>query len=417
MRSRGVAVEWIAALERYAHRFHGAVGARHHVASPLGAWLLLALTARARGDDPDLTEALGMAPAAAAEVPVALLEHPHPLVAAGSAVWHRDGIDLTRLAAWRAGLPATTTFGPLPDQAGLDSWARGQTFGLIDSFPLTLTPAVVLAMASALATRVSWDEPFEVADAAALGGSAWASRLTRVLRTPGHGHRSFVARSQHAGEVIVHVASANRYGGRGEGAAGLHVVSVAAAAEVDPERVLAAAYELGPSAALDRRSPARVSLFDLPLGESPLWTIREQPMVSHHREVCAAVLPCWSATSEHDLSARPFGFAAVSGVLAPMLGISGGEFEARQAATARYSRYGFEAAAVTADFALTSLPSQVTVREAELRFGHPYAVVAVASQYVVPAGAEYSEPGPWHGVPVFSAWVSEPEDLPDTETH
>jgi hypothetical protein len=38
-------------------------------------------------------------------------------------------------------------------------------------------------------------------------------------------------------------------------------------------------------------------------------------------------------------------------------------------------------------------------REAELRFDHPYAVVATA------AGA-----GPWAGLPVFSAWVTEPED-------
>lgn len=173
---------------------------------------------------------------AAAEVPAALLEHPHPLVAAGSAVWHREGSDLTRLAAWRAALPAATTFGPLP---------------------------------------------FEVADAAALGGSAWASRLTRVPRTPGHSHRSFVGR----------------------------------VATVDDPR------------AADGLPPPR---------------------------------------------------------------------------------------AVTGHFALTSMPSEVTVREAELRFGHPYAVVAVASQYVVRAGSEYSEPGPWHGVPVFSAWVSEPEDVPDT---
>jgi hypothetical protein len=36
-----------------------------------------------------------------------------------------------------------------------------------------------------------------------------------------------------------------------------------------------------------------------------------------------------------------------------------------------------------------------------LRFGPPYAVVAVTTD---PAG------GPWHGVPVFSAWVARPTD-------
>ncbi|MBM0239098.1 hypothetical protein JNW88_21720 [Micromonospora sp. ATA32] len=51
---------------------------------------------------------------------------------------------------------------------------------------------MVLALASALATRISWTDPFEVAPADALGpDSAWAGRLTRVLRSPRHGHRAW----------------------------------------------------------------------------------------------------------------------------------------------------------------------------------------------------------------------------------
>ena len=38
-------------------------------------------------------------------------------------------------------------------------------------------------------------------------------------------------------------------------------------------------------------------------------------------------------------------------------------------------------------------------REAELRFDHPYAVVATATGT-----------GPWADLPVFSAWVADPED-------
>jgi len=37
-------------------------------------------------------------------------------------------------------------------------------------------------------------------------------------------------------------------------------------------------------------------------------------------------------------------------------------------------------------------------RTATLRFGHPYAAVARAIG------------GEWDGVPVFSAWITEPED-------
>jgi hypothetical protein len=49
------------ALDRYAARFHARVGTGHHVASPLGAWLLLALCGPAsHGPTRDqLTDVLG----------------------------------------------------------------------------------------------------------------------------------------------------------------------------------------------------------------------------------------------------------------------------------------------------------------------------------------------------------------------
>lgn len=37
-------------LSRYAENLHAQIGAEHHVASPLGAWLLLALSATAATD-------------------------------------------------------------------------------------------------------------------------------------------------------------------------------------------------------------------------------------------------------------------------------------------------------------------------------------------------------------------------------
>jgi hypothetical protein len=81
---------------------------------------------------------------------------------------------------------------------------------------------------------------------------------------------------------------------------------------------------------------------------------------------------------------------------------------------ARYGRYGFEAVAVSGLFTVTSEPPEGVARIAELRFGHPYAVVAVATDTERDADGQVVT-GPWHGVPVFSAWVSEPEDLPEHE--
>ncbi|WP_328459707.1 serpin family protein [Actinoplanes sp. NBC_00393] len=378
--------EWVSALAKYAQRFHAAAGDKHHVASPLGAWLVLALAASAETAGEELGEVLGMAPADAAPVAAALLDKPHPLVAAASAVWYAQGrVDPHRLDAWRGTLPAATTFGPLPDQAALNRWARDHTFGLIDKFPVELTPQVVLLLASALATKLSWDTPFDVVPGETLGG-AWGSRLKQVLRTPVGGHTAFVATSQPAGDVIVHVAPATDE----ESKARVQVVSVAAAPDVAADRVIAAAYEIG----RDPSAVARKSLFDLPLGDGPLWTIREERAAMHAAEQVSAVLPSWSATSEHDLSAPGLGFDAAARVLGFL-----SDFEAKQAATARFGRYGFEAAAVTGFATLTSMPAERTVRFGELRFAHPFAVVAVTGQ-----------PGPWDGVPVFSAWVTAPHD-------
>ncbi|MFI7436030.1 hypothetical protein [Micromonospora haikouensis] len=430
-----------APLARYAARLHASAGDRHHVASPLGAWLLLALCASAApagdaagpdgnagpagldGDVADLAEALGTAPARAARIAADLLDAPHPLVPSATAVWHRPGTETAGLDAWRAALPRATGTGPLPDQARLDAWAREHSLGLIERFPLALDPRVVLALASAVATRISWATPFDLAPAGVLGpDSPWAGRLTRVLRTPAHGHRAWIATTPEAGDVAVHVAAAQPAGNGAGGAdtgtdggggtdtagAGLSVVSVAAAPGVAPADVLAAAYRI--AAAADADEPAgRRSLFDLPLGDTPLWTLREEAVRTfapdRREQRHTAALPCWSARDEHDLTG--IGFAAAGRVLAPLVGA--GDVRARQAVAARYSRYGFAAAAVTGMFARVSLPPLGVARVAELRFGHPYAVVAVATDR---RGAVV---GPWHGVPVFSGWVAEPDDVADAD--
>ena len=389
-------------LAGYARRLHAVAGPRHHVASPLGAWLLLALCASASQEDirDSLNGTLGCDSADAAEIAAGLLAAPHPAVPAAAGVWQRHTTSET-LERWLSGLPPQVETGPLTTQAALDEWARQHTSGLIDRFPIDIGPAVYLVIATALATRVSWERPFDLAPASALGRSSpWAAELRQVLRTPeGPGHQQFVAATQAAGDVAVHAARARD---------GLLVVSVAAGLAVPAGDVLAAAYELAPALATGR-SVARRSLFDLPLGDGPLWAITERTAQiksgEPREERCAAVLPAWTAQSQHDLADPSLGFAAAAQALAP-----GDPWEARQAAMARYSRTGFEAAAVTglAVALAMRVPRTGLVRTAELRFGRPYAVVAVSVD--TPDSRRPGHPGPWHGLPVFSAWVADPED-------
>ncbi|MEV6370681.1 hypothetical protein AB0L86_27725 [Micromonospora musae] len=386
---------------------HRLIGGEHHIASPLGAWLLLALVgpAAAGGTRAELEEVLGADADHAAATARALLDTPHPLVASASALWERAAIDA--LAQWRAALPESTETGPLPDQPALDAWARERTLGMIEKFPLTVGPETILVMATALATRVAWATPFQVAPADELGpASAWASELRQVLRTPWHGHTCWIAGTARAGDVAVHAAEARpeRVDGR---ESGLLVVSVAATPDVPAPDVLAAAHEVATNATTFP-GRGRRSLYDLPLGETPLWTIREEHTRSFGREeLFSALLPCWKAESRHELTAKGLGFDTAVRALGELMGAPDLAYEATQAAVARYGRYGFEAAAVTALAAVAGLPPEAVVRAAELRFGHPYAVVAVATDTRdgVPAG-------PWHGLPVYSAWVARPEELP-----
>jgi hypothetical protein len=387
----------------YASRLHAVAGDRHHVASPLGAWLLLALAAPASSGAARaaLAEVLGCTPEAAARSAARLLDAPHPLVACAAAAWTKADLEPGgRLRQWRLGLPDAVESGDLPGRAALDGWARDHTFGLIDKFPLDSAAEVALLLATALATKVSWQVPFALAPATDLGrASGWSGRLEHVLRTPdpalGPGHRQFIAAADEAGDVAVHAAAARD---------GLAVYSVAAGPDVPPARVLAAAYRIGCADAIG--APAgRRDLAGLPLGDGPAWTLREES-AADHRDLCTAVLPAWSAQTQLDLTDPGLGFGTAIRALLP----GGRPWDARQAAMARYTRTGFEAAAVTMAAGFLALrPANARRRVADLRFGHPYAVVAVTTDE---AGAAGGSPA-WHGLPVFSAWVARPEDAAD----
>lgn len=396
-RTRQASAEVADCVARYAARLHSAIGAGHQVASPLGAWLLLALTGPASHgtDRATITDALGCDVDEAAQAAGELLASPHPVVAAATAVWGTGGEPLSAdFARWRAALPPQVATGPIPDNAGLDAWSREHTFGLIDRFPIRDAEKAYLVLASALATKVSWQLPFDLAPGDSLGpASPWAGELNQVLHTPDGenrpGHVQFIAVTAEAGDVAVHMATAT---------GGLLVVSVIAHPEVPADLVLAAAHRIGTATARGE-TVAKRDLADLPLGETALWLLREE--TAPGPDACVAVLPAWSARSVHNLANPSLGLAAAKKALAGSID----PWEARQSAMARYSRTGFEAAAVSAMAVFLAMRRPGRRRLAELRFGHPYAVVAVALKGNATAGSD-----PWQALPVFSAWVSEPED-------
>lgn len=382
-----------AAVRRFGPAITDAILTDHGVASPLGVWLLYAQVAPAASGRAReaLEDALTVSAAQARQGADDLLGAVHPAVAAALAVWLRPAYLTPDADAWTSTLSPAVERGPVPTQADADRWAGERTRGLIERFPTAITPSTAIVLASALATKLSWRVPFERAETRDLGGP-FASTGATALRTPEQGHRVLLVRTDAAGTVAVHVAAS---------ADGFSVASVIGDAALPATRIQRAALEAwdvlaGSDSGRIVPLPAQAT--------GPAWTVSERSGFGA-REQGVAVLPAWTAESTHDLSrapGMPAAFATLAGLLRP--GFSPASFDAAQAAVARYTREGFEAAAVTSiSVRAAGIPRKATVRVLDVRFGHPYAVVAG----VLP-GRSRGTASRWDGVPVFSAWISRP---------
>jgi Serpin (serine protease inhibitor) len=416
-------------VDGYARRVYPSVLDQHGgagVASPLGVWLLLAAcVSGARGSQlAALEQALGCSPSEAGALLAQFLHAPPPALRVAIALWVAAGDATSAVSEWSRGLPDGVQSGSMPSQEEADAWARHETLGLIRAFPLDIDETTRIVLASALATKVSWEKPFDVAPAAeGLGGaSPWRGAVGRLLWDAEPSGHALIASTRSAGLVAVHCAVARE---------GLTVISVSGDPGVERSALLEAAHEVGD--ALSRGGgDVACSLWDLPLGPGHSWEITEREVDVYVPEpqperIAGVALPAWSVRTELDLTRSPaFAADAALETLREMVGPRPDDrCDAVQTAVASFTRYGFEAAAVTAlgvrTAALRRPSGRVTERSAVLRFDHPYAALAVAGR-VGAADAGFtvaSEDPTLTGVPLFSAWVAapvEPEDRPPAPT-
>ena len=138
--------------------------------SGLGVWPLLAVLAAA-ADEPGRSEL-----AAAAEIDpatgstraselIGVLDG-SPDLHAALGVWVAEDLKLAESfgEVMPPALRGTLSGDPSRDKPMLDAWVREHTGGLIDQMPLTVTPDLVLALASALSLRTTWVKPFDQDD-------------------------------------------------------------------------------------------------------------------------------------------------------------------------------------------------------------------------------------------------------------
>ncbi|MBV9001691.1 MAG: hypothetical protein JO304_21720 [Solirubrobacterales bacterium] len=404
-------------VDAYARRVYPAILDQHlaeSVSSPLGVWLLLAACASAaKGEQrASLERALGCSVAEATELLAALMADPPPALKAAMAVWIRPVDETPEFSEWADALPSEVETGSMPSKKQADEWAKRNTLGLIEEFPLSVGPFMRIVLASALATKVSWRVPFDVtpADEHLGESSPWRARVQRLLwdRHPG---LAGIVDTRAAGLVAVHCAVAVE---------DLTVLSVSADPTTARHAVIAAAHEVIAHVRDRPLSSLVCSLFDLPLGTGHSWQIAEREVATRTpgeriERVEGVSLPAWRAKGKLDLQrGESFGSTAALEIMRALIGPDPrDEPQARQAAVAAFTRYGFEAAAITAfGFAVSGrLPPREkgVERTAILRFDHPYAAVAIAGR----TGADLAvgEAAPrLGGLPLFTAWVHTPEE-------
>ncbi|MBT2477678.1 serpin family protein [Streptomyces sp. ISL-94] len=358
-----------------------------------GVWPLLALLADGSGGPAraELAEALGIladaAAGAARELLAALADVRGLQTATG--LWAKAGLPLEE--DWSAKLPAgargTLTGEEDTDRKALDAWASDRTGGLIERMPVALREDTRLVLASALALRLTWAEPFrEMAGPAPEG--PWAGRILRwLIRTTASLDGVRVARGPAGPVTAVEVT--------GTGDVDVHLLLG------EPEALPAGVLDTG-IAAVTGAVPS-VSGSALPEGNpGPGLAVSTVEAHSPRPLLLLTTVP-FSLLAEHDLldHAPLFGLETASdadfghfpGISSEPLAIG----SARQSAMARFHAAGFEAAAVTAiaPRAAGAAPRErCRARRAEVHFHRPFGFVAVhrTSRLVLAAGW-VNEPG------------------------
>lgn len=356
--------------------------------SALAPWMLAALVAPGASGHAAiaLERELGLpAGPAAAELRRLLSAGPTALRCA-LAAWR--SVDLAgdgAFAAWEQTVPSVAATGPVPSQADADAWTLRQTLGLIERFPLAVTPDTVALLAAAIASRIRWDEPLGTGTAPA---NDWG--LARMLYADPRG-----VHATDAGHVAV-ATSRSR-------ADQLEVHSFIAAPGTDRAGLVRAALRLVAAWHADgAMDPAAWPVDPDTLPETGhAWTSE-----TGYGDGSAMVPAFAERASAVDIAGLP-GIREAGRVMATLVDEAlppsrrPAVVDARLSAVARYDRLGFEAAAVAGMGVMAgAMPGERRVLH--LAFTRPHLVLAVATDEVCA------------GLPLFAAWVDsgvmEPDD-------
>ncbi|MCC3312807.1 serpin family protein [Nocardia africana] len=323
----------VAAANTLTGKWCAAAGSGDFVLSGCGIWPLLALLAATAGEPArgELTAAAGIPAASAHDAAITLLRRIESAesVRAALGVWVRDDIALRD--EWIHTLPPGT-IAALRGQHGLDDWARHHTDGLIDRFPVRIGAATAVALATAVVARTAWRQSFH-------------ADVLEPTSGPWRGHRgpALARYSTDLGDAAVLMAGTpvSRVVVRGASDLDVHLLL----GEEGATAAVVLAAGLGAlDGAVETHRPG-------PGTTAPGLEVRTVTAVS---DTLRIQVPPFDVRSTHDLLREPelFGLsAATTATDNPFPGLSPVPLRVTAAAQdvcARFTAYGFAAAAVTA---------------------------------------------------------------------
>lgn len=335
------------------------------VLSGAGVWPLLALLA-ARADEParsELADAIQVSADQAHDAALLMLQtlDTSTDVSAALGLWVHRQLPLNQ--NWLASLPPGTV-DLLTGQDALDSWANEHTRGLIERFPLTVSPDTLLVLATALVAKTRWAVPFHPAYLEPESGPWQGPRGGGLYRT-----------THHLGDVsLLH------------GPEPVTRMVVTGTADLDVHLLLGTGTPgsvLGTGlAALSGQVRAQTPPPVGATGPGLQVTEIESPAPA---DVVWIVLPPFEVRSKHNLLTLPDVFGLTTAIdrgIGHFSGISAEPLAIEQAAQdvlARFTPEGFETAAVSAvAVTLAGLPSpEHTVTKITARFDRPFGFLAV----------------------------------------
>ncbi|MFF9023600.1 serpin family protein [Streptomyces eurythermus] len=256
-------------------------------------------------------------------------------------LWTHHGLVLRE--EWRAGLPAGAhgRFGDdlVTAQERLDAWAAERTGGLVERMPVTLSRESRMVLASALALRIRWRQPFTELPLLPDTGP-WQGRTLRGLhRRSVRPDRVGVAGTPDGFVTALTVPGDN----------GVDVHLVLGEERMAPGQVLAAGV------GVVERGLSLTAGGALPHGHvGPGLHVEQQPAVTPEPRTLDVRTVAYEVRADHDLLALSglFGLTtAMDTRTGHFPGVSDRPLavgEARQSAVAQFGALGFRAAAVTA---------------------------------------------------------------------